>query len=643
MDVDQVVPVLPVVPAEEDDNEQEEILDQDVEESFEDMATHFLAMDKNEVNTLDVHNLSHMVQFLHGMWCDDRYDVLSIQQRNTVFFGDRSQVLERFRHYSSFAVCLAKRLDSLEHDDDELVKEVTENLDRISANMLFGYDSIIQTFRQFYCNQPDLQASLPPMRMDAFFAPIVEDEMKPYQKLIRYLLEECSRRQYRRQATALFEPKFTTEGHFTRTYTFSCEISEFIYDAIYPYQSYVWLFSALTERSGVAKQCQEYLEKCRDDCLPNLVKDRTKFSYQNGVYDARQNKFYPYGVEPEGWHSSMVCANYIDVVFDHLAYETALSDRNEPLDIPTPNVQKILDSQDFDPEVCRWFYASMGRMIFGIGSMDNWQYFPFCKGTAGSGKSTLLRLAAKFYNDVDVGNLMSEGQTNFSVEHIYQKYVFFCYDVDDKMNFSLTRWNQMVSGETIAVERKFKISLEHLWTGAGAFAGNSYPPWVDQAGNVSRRMLIFMFSKMVRQVDTGLFDKCKLELGAFMAKCVSCYFRLRAEFGNVGVWDRGVLPKYFHDTKRQMQAETNPLQSFLQSEFCVIGVAEHVSFNNFRAAYFAYCDRLRLTKKRLTNDFCSPLFDPQDIAIIDVPVNSNPDDFDGYVSKYIAGVSVQED
>ena len=154
-------------------------------------------------------------------------------------------------------------------------------------------------------------------------------------------------------------------------------------------------------------------------------------------------------------------------------------------------------------------------------------------------------------------------------------------------------------------------------------------------------MLIFMFSKMVKLVDTNLFDKCRLEMGAFMKKSVSCYFLLLKKFGGRGIWDKGVLPDYFHNTKRQMQAETNPLQAFLQSDKCSIGESEHVSFNDFRAVYLAFCDDLRLPKKRLTKDFCVPLFDPMDIAIIEVPPNANPGDYDGYNSKYIAGVSLQ--
>lgn len=606
-------------------------------DSLQDTALLMLSFDANETQLLGFEEVLQITDYLYSAWCTDR-DMAALQERNVVFFGQAGELLQRFRFYSGLTIALDKRALSIDNTDAELVRVTGERLTRISANILYGYDAMVQSYRQLYCNTPDLLATLPTLRMDVFFSPMVEDDMKTHQKLIRFYLEECNKRGYRRQQTSLFAPKFTELGHFTRTFTHACEVSEFIYDAVYPYHQHIWLFAALTEKSSIARHCQEYLENCYETDLPVLKKDRTKFSYRNGLYDARTNQFFEYGTAPVGWSSTEVCANYIDVDFDHATYSRSMHDSGDPMDISTPSIQKILDSQQFDREVCRWFYGSIGRMIFEVGEKDNWQFFPFCKGTAGSGKSTLLRLAAKFYNDVDVGNLMSEGQKTFSVEHIYNKYIFFCYDVDDKMNFSLTRWNQMVSGESIAIERKFKIALQTLWTVGGAFAGNSYPPWVDQAGNVSRRMLIFMFNKSVKEVDTRLFEKCMLEMGAFMKKCVSCYFQLFEKFGNRGIWDPHVLPTYFHTTKKQMQAETNPLQAFLTSDQVSLGDGQHVSFNNFRAAYLGFCENHRLPKKRLTEDFCEPLFSPDNIVIITPPPGSNPSDFDGHITKYLAGI-----
>jgi hypothetical protein len=607
-----------------------------IEEELGNIRDTMLSFSSAETKNLDIHQISDLINFLFGIWCgEEEVQVNEVLKRNTILFGERSTILMRYRSYSILVSAISKQLDVLKQANSQVDKGIVDRIDRIAINIQYGYESMIYLYRQVFCNRPELTASLPPTRMDALFSPIVEDDMKTHQRLIRFLLEECNRRQYRKQGSALFAPLFTESGDFTRTYVHACEIIEFIYDAVYPYHQNIWLFSALTEKGGTHRLCYDYLLNCKDDNLPTLVKDRTKFAFQNGLFDARTNMFYPYGEDP-GWDSRIVCANYLDTGFDHVSFATV----DDPIDIECLHIQRILDSQNFEPEVCRWFYASVGRMVFDVGEIDNWQFFPFCKGTAGSGKSTIMRLASKMYNEIDVGNLMSEGSKSFSVEHLVDKYIFFCFDVDDKCTFSLTRWNQMVSGEPITIERKFKVPIQKNWSSAGAFSGNAFPPWVDQAGNISRRMLNFIFTQTIKDVDPNLFDKCLKEMGAFMKKCISCYFDLIEKFGDKGIWDNGVLPHYFHKTRRQMQAETNPLQAFLQDDQCILEVGLHIGFSGFRTAFYAFCDENRLPKRTLTKDFCSNVFDTMGIALVEVPPGADPLDHHDYTSKYITGVSL---
>lgn len=589
--------------------------DDDAEEeapTFEQLATELLRVDETAIaNIQDPESYTEIAEFFHQIWCDPDIGFLQIHERNLAFFGSQTDTLERYKFYSTQAIALDGRLSRFTEEERQMLENQKKQVSDILRTIKYAYESTVQTYQQIFCSSPDMAAMLPPTSSESLFSPVSVEDYKSHQKLIVFLLEECARRFYRRQGKSLYAPKYTEEGEFTRTFTYAIDVKPFIYDAVYPRHQNPWLFQALTERSSVVRQCEDHLENCVDDNLPVLRKDRTRFAYKNGLYDALEDRFYVYGSPPEGWDSRVACANYIDVVFDSDLYDQFA----DPLDIPTPNVQTILDSQDFDPEVCRWMYASMGRMIFEIGTTDNWQYFPFCKGTAGSGKSTLLRLVARFYNDIDVGNLMSSGQRNFSVEHLYDKLLFFCYDLDDNMTFELTRFNQMVSGEDMSIERKGKVSIPVKWAAPGGFAGNSFPPWVDQGGSFSRRILLFLFNKTVKNVDPNLGDKCKAELAAFMKKCVSCYHDLRARHGDRGIYDSGVVPEYFHNTKRKMQAETNPLQAFVMSDHCEIVEGATCDFNEFRSAYLAFCDTHKLPKKNLSPDFCTPVFDGQGITI----------------------------
>ena len=544
------------------------------------------------------------------------------QLRNLITFGTHSEVEERFRCYSSKLRALKLVFDEKSSQIPAEQRQETESeFGKIASNIFAGRENMVHLYMQMFTSHPDLARTVLRPAMEEFYQPVTLEDMKGHHKLILFYLLMCQRRKYRKIKEQLYEPCYTNEGHFTHFYKPTLTINEFIYDAIYPYNNHPVQFMQLTDRAANPKAVVVYLTCCKDDKLPFLQKRRTLFSYRNGVYDAETDHFYLYEKVPD-WPfcsvdlpESATCCNYLDYVFDYRQYEADMQDPADPLTIQTPHCQTILNSQEFDPEVCRWSYASIGRLIFPVGLLDNWQYFLFYKGTAGSGKSTLLSLAALFFEFADVGYLMAEGQQCFSIEHLYDKFVFFCMDADEKMNLSQTRWNQMVSGEMVAVERKFKIALATKWETTGAFAGNGYPPWVDRGGNVSRRFLVFLHDKVVTNVDPQLMSKCKQELPAFMKKCVACYHYVRRHFGHKGIWDDGVLPAYFHNTKKDLQAATNSLQSFLLSDdMCSLGPTKSCDFSLFRNQYNLFCNKHRVLPIKLVGDTVAPVWKSHNIT-----------------------------
>ena len=539
------------------------------------------------------------------------------QQRNLITFGTHSEVEERFRCYSSKLSALKLIFDEKSTQLEAEQRQETETeFGRIASNLFAGRENMVHLYLQMFTSHPDLARTVLHPAMEEFYQPLTLEEMKGHHKLILFYLLICQRRKYRKIKEVLYEPCYTMEGHFTHFYKPTLTVSEFIYDAIYPYTNHPVQFMQLTDRAATPKAVVAYLSNCKDDKLPFLTKSRTKFAYRNGVYDAQTDQFFLYEKAPDWPYCSVdlpahvTCCNYLDYEYEYRNYAAT-----DPLDIPTPHCQTILNSQEFERDVCLWSYASIGRLIFPVGLLDNWQYFLFYKGTAGSGKSTLLSLAALFFDFGDVGYLMAEGQHCFSIEHLYDKYVFFCMDADEKMNLSQTRWNQMVSGEMVAVERKFKIPLSLKWETTGAFAGNGYPPWVDRGGNVSRRFLIFLHEKVVSNVDPQLMTKCKSELPAFMKKCVACYHFVRQKFGHQGIWDNGVLPLYFHKTKKDLQAATNSLQSFLLSDdMCALGPTKSCDFSLFRNQYSLYCSKHRVLPIKLVGDTVEPVWKSHNIT-----------------------------
>ncbi len=520
------------------------------------------------------------------------------------------------------------------HRQKEELSELIRKVDMLGVYTTNGYESLVLMFRQVCTTNPSLHGALPEISLDMYTRPIDEVDFKHHQWLILFYLNQCYNRCYRKQGSSLLAPRFTKDGYFTHTYEYAIEISDFLYECIYPFEQNKDKFYSLTHSANVVSMCTNYLQNCKDARLPTLEKDRTKFAFRNGIFDARTNRFFAYNSDSL-CNFNTVCANYLDTFFDEDAYQT-----EHPLDIPTPNIQKILDGQNFEPDVCLWLYACIGRLMFNVGELDNWQVQIFKVGAGGTGKSTLLKVAAKIYSEVDVGILMSEGQRSFSLEHINDKYVFFCYDLDDKMNFSLTRWNSMVSGEDISIERKHKLAITRKWLAPGAFAGNTYPPWIDQGGNIARRMLIFRFGNPITNADPNLFDKCLLEIAAFMKKSVTAYHYLLDKYQHKGIWDKGVLPNYFYETKSNMQAETNPLQAFVISDRCKIEADGHCSFQHFEQQFYTYCECMRISKKRLSIDFCKPCFAGIGARIVTPGKDEDPTLHMGYTTKYITGLSL---
>jgi len=570
-----------------------------------------LTLDKNTVLQHDfdpgstLPGFHELCRLLHLIFCHDT-DIATIHQKNRVVFDDPQTMRSTFRRFLDINRRLLNLLDQERFTEnvirlhgEERVDEYQGVLKSVLNNLFFAHEHMQASYLQSYVNDPRQAASLD-LESQILKNVIVPEpvELKDHQKLYNFLLDQCRNRMLRKQKTGLFAPKYTPEGNFTFFFEHCDDISTWMYKMVDPRECYTEQWSWFTDKYTSRKHLAELLEHCWDPRLPYIQKCRTMFAFRNGVYEARANRFYPY-VPEDGWpyhtgqlKQTLVCANYLDHHFDFRGYADSLRINADPVFLSTPNCQAILTSQNFDREVSRWFYASMGRLVFAVGDLDNWQFFPFIKGVAGTGKSTLLDIFSGIYDKMDTGIMMSQAQTNFSIEHLADAFVFFCTEVDRNMTLQPTIWNSMVSGESVVVDRKFKVSVSQKWTSPGVFAGNVFPPWVDNGGNVSRRMLMFLFDELVKVSDPLLPEKCKQELPAYLYKCVSCYHDLLGKYQRKSIWDEGVLPAYFHDAKAKTMGSTNSMQAFLNDRtVCRLGPDYQCSEVEFKNHYRDYCQK----------------------------------------------------
>jgi len=249
--------------------------------------------------------------------------------------------------------------------------------------------------------------------------------------------------------------------------------------------------------------------------------------------------------------------------------------------IPTPSMDRIIEGQlqKEDPAereaVIVWFYVMLGRLLFEVGELDDWQILPFLLGRAGTGKSVILQTLQKFYRPEDVADISNETQKQFGLETIHDKYIWRCMEAKNDFNLSQTDLQSMVSGEPIVVMRKFKTALALTWRVPGIMAGNELPRWTNNSGSISRRIIIIKFNAVVdeNQKDSQLKQKIEKEVARIMYKAAAAYHAAVREFGHTSLWaSRSVpgqagkvpiLPDFFHRGKRELQVTTNEVASFL--------------------------------------------------------------------------------
>lgn len=231
----------------------------------------------------------------------------------------------------------------------------------------------------------------------------IDDDTAPFQKLLLFMLERAMERRYRRQGDYCFEPVIV-DGHNTHAWRSVMTIREWIHMECRKetnWEQWLWL----TANSNNAKAVEQFLTNCSDYSFPDLVKDRSTFSFLNGVYRAHENKFYPH--ENSALSNSIAACKFFNQDFPEEYIDVPAAD------IPSPHLDTIMDYQEWTPEVKRWMYIFLGRLLYNLNDRDEWQVIPFMVGAASSGKCFwrgtrvfLSDLSMSKVEDIKVGDMV---------------------------------------------------------------------------------------------------------------------------------------------------------------------------------------------------------------------------------------------
>ena len=301
------------------------------------------------------------------------------------------------------------------------------------------------------------------------------------------------------------------------------------------------------------KDLETYMIKYNPKSFRNINVDRDLLSFSDGVLALSSFDFIPYSD-----------ASRIDALGDRIArhhidlpFERASTD--------TPMFDSIFTAQfDDDDGRIDMMYALIGRLFFKVNQLDNWQVIPLILGAGNTGKSSVLQVIESMFRAGSVAELDGQNEKTFGLENKYDKDALFIRDAPAKMSRVLPQetFQKMVTGEGMQVAVKYGSAITMPWDVPIIAVSNNMFDYVDNAAQVSRRVVTFNFRKIVATVNTRLVKNIKeLELASIVKKCVKAYVELSKS--EQDFWS--LCPKVLRDAKDDAMMDGNLLYRFLLS------------------------------------------------------------------------------
>lgn len=570
--------------------------------------------------------LKKHLEILEKKWIFQNYDTIKQDETIKTIFNNLDLNIDenvefdlieyKYEEELKKTLCLLRAYSVYQITESEDVSTSDPSIQRIKHLqniILSSKDAIESLYRMKNKMDPNFEDSMndDTILFHHYYLKDDDDKLIPYQKLLLYLFQQITLHKYKRYRGKCYEPIYTrdTNEYYTYAWKESKTIEDFIYAKTKKNEHYEqWKWA--TSSKDMYSKATSYLTNCKDDEFQELIKDRHIFSFKNGVYityekDKFKNSgelndfFYKYGSLPILPQKNISC-KFFNVEFPQETYDNYM-------DIPTPNLDSILNYQYHDHEqandIIKWAYIMLGRMLYSVNELDQWQVMPFFKGKAGTGKGTICtKVIKEFYEIDDVGILSNDGEKTFGLSGFYDKLVFIAPEIKGDISLSQATFQSIVSGEDVVIPIKHKKPIEVEWNVPGALAGNQNPDYNDNSGSMARRMIIFEFSKIVtkNKKDPALGSKIKKEIPYIIRKCNLAYLDAVTKFGKKDIWS--ILPSYFTQTQEEMSQDLNPIQALLNSDQVEFGKDLYIFEKEFKEKLNFYCNTNNYPKQRYNKD-----------------------------------------
>lgn len=464
------------------------------------------------------------------------------------------------------------------------------------------------------------------------FSRLEVEDANNQQNLLLYLLNTLQERGMRRNGSDCYEKIHTEDGHDTHAWRNVGSVTDFVYDSARKEENFdQWL--NLTAGRGNAATAAEHLCMCKDVQFPKLVRDRHVFSFSNGIYLAAEDAFVPYAQVKGRVASSTAACKYFDAPFD--AFEDVPWE-----EIPTPNLQRVLDDQKLEADVSRWMYVFIGRLLYEVNERDGWQVIPYLKGQAGTGKSTILtRVCKNLYDAGDVGVLSNNVERKFGLSAFVDKYLFVAPEMKSDLCLEQAEFQSMVSGEAMQLNVKFKTAHAVDWKVPGIMAGNEVPGFRDNSGSIHRRIVVFDFVERISNGDMELGARLEKELPAIVKKSNAAYRWAVENHGREDVWT--ALPAYFTQTRKELSETTNSILLFVNDQLRSARDV-HMTWHSFTTSYAIFCSQSNIKAEPMKKDVVRSVLSSK-MATLDKTDTVRMVDHRPLKAEFIVGLCLKDD
>ncbi len=456
-------------------------------------------------------------------------------------------------------------------------REMSRKITLIAYCIRTSFDQLVLTRMLQHAHDPMTRSMLEELTPEAFFQELDMSKLKKHQQILHFYLRKANRNNYRKDGDALYEPHFNSEGQFVHAYKYVYDISDFVFQGLFPLEQNQYWFNCLTEKPGTAKSVIDHLTKIRTEWLPDLKRNDMIHAFRNGLFSIEFNEFFYFKPIPGKFNieqlmekeSNLTAIKFHDLDFDEagMTAETKANPELGFMAIELKEVKGLLTQQAFSFEEQKFILGMGGRLLFPLGKFEAWQVFPYFLGIAGTGKSLFLRLIAKCLEQRDVAILGNALQRTFALDGVEKCKMFLMLDIDEHFQLDQATFQSMVSSEEVQICRKNRTPLTLVWKIPGSSAGNKLPHWTDNSGSLTRRIIVIEFLKRVGKSDPQLFEKCQLKMDRFLKLITSAYHEIVTLHRHCNIKD--VMPDKFRNSEKKALVELNTLAQFL-SDNCEI-------------------------------------------------------------------------